>query len=383
MNTNKKIYIFEILLLIYIIILKVLFIDANNYYKLIISVSFPLITFLSYKLFGFQKDRNKTKSISVEITFITLLLFLLISFLLGLFLGFNRTQLDVSILGIFKNVYYLVILIISEEIIRYIIAKKCYRNKMLPIIFITIIFIIMDLFLMYNFNSYTSEYELFLLITTSFLPSVIRNIVSSYICYKVSFIPGLILRLFFGIYNYILPIYPDLGYYLNSILWILVPYIIYIFIFKYINLTETNRKYNHIKKSSWYFTVSLLIILFFSASLVTGIFKYQIIAIGSGSMHPSINYGDAVIFEHLRGSNEINTLKKGDILVFYHDNNYITHRVIKIYKNDNNVIKIKTKGDYNKENDSFTVNKKDIVGKVIFKIKYIGRATLWFNKYVK
>src|SRR5574344_2738693 len=251
MMINKKIYVFEALLLFYMMLIKLTFIDTNTYYKIIIALSFPIIAFLVYKVFGFQKDRSQIKSVSIQTTIIILLTFLLISYLSGLFFGFTKNQLDTALYSIFNNIYYIVIMIISEEIIRYIIAKKCYQNKKLPIIILTIIFIIMDTFLMYNGKGYISSYDVFLLITTSLLPSIARNVLASYLCYKVSFIQGLILRLFYGVYIYVFPIYPDYGYYITSLTGLIIPYIIYVFNIKYINDLERKIETSKIRKNIW------------------------------------------------------------------------------------------------------------------------------------
>ncbi len=381
MKVNKKILIFEISLFLYIILLKIFFIDKVGFYKPILSITFPIITLISYKIFGYQKDKKNNKNPSIQITIIILLSYLLISFLSGLFFGFTESQFDVSFFGIISNIYYLIIMIFCEELIRYIIIKKNYKNNIFSIIFITFIFILLDFFLMYNTKSNATEYEIFLLITTNLLPSIIRNIVSSYLCYHISYIPGLILRLFYSLYNYIFPIYPNVGYYLTSVFGLLVPFIIYFANTKYVIQTKNIKeckgkdKYNH-------YSIIVVILTLLVAALISGFFKYQIIAIGSGSMSPYINYGDAIVFKHLNKEEEIETLKKGDILVFYQDKKYITHRIVKIYKEENN-ISFKTKGDNNQDVDSFIVKKKDIVGCVVFKIRYVGNPTLWFNKIFK
>lgn len=381
MKINKKILIFEVLLFLYIILLKIFFIDKLGFYKSILSITFPIITLISYKIFGYQKDKNNNKNSSIQITIIILLFYLLVSFLSGLFFGFTKSQFDISFFGIIGNIYYLIIMIFCEELIRYIIVKKNYKNNGFSIIFITFLFILLDFFLMYNSKNNLTEYQIFLLITTSLLPSVIRNIVSTYLCYYISYVPGLILRLFYSLYIYIFPIYSDVGYYLTSIFGLLIPFIIYFVNAKYIIRTKKIKEYK-VKDKHNYYSIIAVILTLLVAALISGFFKYQIIAIGSGSMSPYINYGDAIIFKHLNKDDEIETLKKGDILVFYHEKKYITHRIVKIYE-ENGDISFKTKGDNNQDVDNFIVKKKDVIGCVVFRIRYIGNPTLWFNKMFK
>lgn len=372
---KKKIYVSLILLFLYILLLKFLLIDNNLFYKPIIFITFPFIAFIFFNIFGYQKERSLNKNQAIITTALVLLSYLLINFLSGIFFGFNKSPFNTSILGILNNVYYLISLIFSEEIIRYIIIKKSGKEKV-PIILITLIFILLDVFLMYTNNM--SKYEMFLLLTTSVLPSISRNIVATYLCYQISYVPGLLIRLFFGVYNYVFKIYPNTGYYLISISGLVIPFLVYIFNFKYIKLSKNNIKLKNTKKHNFIYSIITMILIVLIASLVSGFFKYQIIAIGSGSMSPYINYGDAVLFKHVN-DNDIDNLKKGDILVFYHDKKYITHRIIKIYKDDFD-ISFRTKGDNNKTQDNFIIERKDVVGKALFRIRYIGNPTLWLNK---
>ena len=131
------------------------------------------------------------------------------------------------------------------------------------------------------------------------------------------------------------------------------------------------------------FNILLWFLVILLAVLITGLFKYQIIAVGSGSMEPNISYGDAIIFEKFKDDYKYYELKVGDIIVFRHNNDMIVHRILSItYTSDD--ISVETKGDHNENKDSYVLHKKDILGKFDIKIKYIGTPTLWlrdiFNK---
>ena len=72
-------------------------------------------------------------------------------------------------------------------------------------------------------------------------------------------------------------------------------------------------------------------------------------------------------------------IKKGDIIVFEKENIKIVHRVVKISSNSNKIVYY-TKGDANKSIDDGYVKKDKVLGKVLFKIKYIGKPTLWLRE---
>ena len=107
-------------------------------------------------------------------------------------------------------------------------------------------------------------------------------------------------------------------------------------------------------------------------------FSVGMLVIGSGSMTGTINKGDIIIYEKY---NEKKEIKTGDIVVFAYDNKKIIHRIIeqKVYGEETRYY---TKGDANQEKDDGYRKRNDIIGKVKFKIPYIGYFTLWINDLV-
>ena len=73
-------------------------------------------------------------------------------------------------------------------------------------------------------------------------------------------------------------------------------------------------------------------------------------------------------------------IKIGEILAFKKSNKVITHRIVNIEKNNKYIIY--TKGDANKNIDSWTVNEQEVLGIVKYRIKYLGYPTLWFNEII-
>ena len=78
-------------------------------------------------------------------------------------------------------------------------------------------------------------------------------------------------------------------------------------------------------------------------------------------MEPTINTYDLIIVKINQNVGE------NDIVTFYSDNTFITHRIIK-YKSDD---KILTKGDANNTSDKY-ISKDAIIGKVIYNIRGFG-----------
>lgn len=372
---NKVAYLFDFIFLIFIFVLRFVFI--NNYsqvYEIITIVFFVIATFILYKILGFRKSSGLISENAVQIVIISLLLFILLSYLSGLYFGFLRNSYSLNITSILKNTYMIAIVIIMEEIIRWIIAKSL-KKDMKPLILLSVLYVMLDIALEYNAS--IQGIKLFVFITESVLASVARNSLASYMTYKISYVPSLIMNLFFGLYVYLLPIFPDYGYYISSIVGLLYPYFVYLVINKLVMYAD-HEKSPVIKKKMWYVNVPLIICLMFVILLVSGVFKYQIMAIGSGSMEPVVYKGDAIIFEKFDGNEEISV---GDIIVFRQSGKYITHRVVDIndYKNQ---VRYITKGDNNNNEDDYITTNEEVVGIVKMKIRYIGLPTIWFQELI-
>ena len=114
--------------------------------------------------------------------------------------------------------------------------------------------------------------------------------------------------------------------------------------------------------------------------LVSCSFKYNMIAIGSGSMQPKINKGDAVVYEKL----DIHKLPKtGEILVFKKHDKIVVHRIIEVIDiNDTEKIYY-TKGDNNDSPDGYPIEINEILGVVKTRIKFIGIPSVFLGEMVK
>lgn len=95
------------------------------------------------------------------------------------------------------------------------------------------------------------------------------------------------------------------------------------------------------------------------------------LVVQSGSMEPALPVGSVVIIKPV----DPNKLQKNEIICFKLSGpQSITHRIIDV--TDNGFI---TKGDANNASDNFVVEKKDVIGKVVLTIPYVG----YLNHFVK
>ena len=95
---------------------------------------------------------------------------------------------------------------------------------------------------------------------------------------------------------YFLPFFPNLGNYIGSVIGVLYPAIVYAMIYTSLKTYDRDNKYI-VKVGRRFVVYPLMTILIFIIFLTSGLGKYKMIAIGSGSMEPIYYRGDAVIYE--------------------------------------------------------------------------------------
>ena len=362
------VYVLELLLFISAIIFNMFFKS-----ELLLKVSIIIISVLYLLEYGFQKDNSYLKPLVTRIVISCLLSFLIVIYSIGLFTGFSNTVFKLNFNYIFNIVILEFISIVLLELMRYVICKNSSLNKK-PIIFFTIVMIVLNVITEINGYNLSESEGIFVFISVVVLPVISRELLCSYLAYKVSYLPSLIFKVVIVLYEFVFPIIPNLGYYLYATFNLFLAFFIYFLSSKSIDYAEKAKTY--VKKSTrriiYYPILILLIILI---ALISGVFKYKLIAIGSDSMKPVYARGDAIIYKKADASE----VDKGDIIVFYKNNTIVTHRIVNITRGGSTLV-IKTKGDANNAPDTFDVNGSEVLGIVEYRIKYIGFPTVWINE---
>lgn len=374
-KSTKVIYLIELLLTIFLIVLMFKINNISNDFKnnsAIVVLSIILIFLLTY--FGIKKDNGYLKGSSARTIIAILMTYILVVYGLGIILGFNRGFFTKNIFLLIKNILPVLIITVELEMIRFIVVKNCYKSKKNIIIF-TIISSIFRVLLEINLGTLNNAENRFIFLSTIIFPILAEEALCSFMSYKIAMFPSLIYKIVMNLSIYLLPIMPNLGNYLYSVAHILLPFIIYNtlnkMIIKYEKEKQKVRQSNKI-----IFTIPLITFLIILVLLISGISKFKLIAIASNSMSPTYKRGDAVIYEKMN----INDFEVGDVLAFQKNSIVITHRITKIWKQGNQYY-FTTKGDNNNTEDNFNVEEKEALGKVRFIFKYIGYPTVIVSEY--
>ena len=104
-----------------------------------------------------------------------------------------------------------------------------------------------------------------------------------------------------------------------------------------------------------------------------GIFGFRPLAILSGSMSPKIKYGDLILIK----SAQAGSIKKNDVITYrLNENILISHRVVEVIGSNGSAV-FKTQGDANNVSDSALVSAKQILGKCVLVIPYLGYVSIF------
>lgn len=351
----------------------------QNYmkYSEIITASFTIVLFaISLKLLGFRKDKPTVLSKNVlRVVIFYLVLVFFIMYGLGILVGFLKNAYSRSLINIFDNIFAPIVVIVFMELVRYIVVWA-NKDKKLVIVLFTMLMIIFEIFTSIRTINWADLSSVFNISATVILPIIFKNILLTYLTSHVGYKIPIIYRIVMDIYIFIVPIVPNLGDYVNSMILISLPILIYISSFSMIDDRITRPEPIFNKKRFTMLDIPVTIILVVLIALISGFFPLYMIGIGSDSMSPTIHKGDAVVLQKV---GEKETLKKGDIIAYSRGKLIIVHRITEVKKEKGKTVYI-TKGDANNGNDPREVYQNQVKGKVKFKIPVIAWPTVWLTE---
>ena len=318
--------------------------------------------------------RNNRKDI-IQYVVITNLLYILIYLVSGIYPGFGKNPYDTSIKGIIINILSNVPVIVALELMRYKLANNVYkRDKNLIFFLVVISFSIWDLNLRRFFWGNVVPYTVFSFLFYYLIPVIVKNVLFTYVAQNGDYWPNIIYRLLEKIFIWTLPILPNLPEVFEAILSTVLPLFLLLYIRYHINLQDRNYAYLVKYENPGGlipFTMLLVVLIWFTL----GAFPIKPIGVATGSMKPEISVGDVVVMREINPEN----LKVGDIIGYKLNETTIVHRIVNISRNTDLSLVITTKGDNNRFEDTDPVRAEQVVGKVMFKVKYLALPTIWLH----
>lgn len=117
------------------------------------------------------------------------------------------------------------------------------------------------------------------------------------------------------------------------------------------------------------FTFMGLVLLFMLLINAGTILGNTVIIVQSGSMQPEIAVGSIIV------STESDSYQVGDVISFSGrslTNDFVTHRVTEVLKDENGETLFRTKGDANQIEDAEPISIDNVIGKMTLNIPYAG-----------
>lgn len=130
-------------------------------------------------------------------------------------------------------------------------------------------------------------------------------------------------------------------------------------------------------KKLWNLFTSVLVVLVVLLTVtlagvrLIGLHPYVVL---SGSMEPVYHVGSLIYVREV----DYTTLRSGDAITFLlSEDTVATHRIVEVVPDDadETVLRFRTKGDANEIEDGALVHYKNVLGKPVFSIPYLGYVT--------
>lgn len=365
------------LILVYGIIASLVLTTKLNFVYLYIinPVFYIVIAIILRILIGKQINNSKITKKSKEYAVIGALAYIIISLLLGLIVTFGKNPYSKTLLGVLTNIWIFGSVVISKEYIRYKLINNVYEKDKIKIaVLISMIYVIVDM----NINRFVTENltAIFVIkqIFVNIIPLIVKNILFSYIAIYADFRASIIYQLIIDAYLWLSPILPNLNWMMDSILEISVPIVLLMYL-QYIKTKNSIYKSKEdLLRSDPRNAIPIVIVIVLAMWFAVGVFPIKPVSIASGSMFPEIHVGDIALIKKCNA----NDIIVGDIIQYQMEGYTVIHRVIEKKQKNGEYIFI-TKGDNNKSQDLNPVNEDQVIGKCIFKIRYLGYPAIWLH----
>lgn len=364
-----------LVILVYILTSQFCLMNLGTTYTFIINPLFFISISLILKFFTIPPySTNKFKKDIIQYVLMTTLSYSLIYLISGLLVGFGKNPYSSTVRGIIINLFATGLIILCREYIRYKLINNVYNNnRNVFFVMLVIVFTLLD-FNLFNIAYKFNIYNLFKSIFYILLPSLIKNILFTYIETHTDYIPAFIYDILYYIVLWTAPILPKSPWILEAILNSIFPLFLLLqckYLINKKNRFHLNSINETINPSGLLpFGITFVLIIWFAL----GIFPIKPVGVATGSMLPNLHIGDLAIIQKCTS----NDLQIGDIIEYQMDGYTVIHRVIDIYQTNGEFF-FTTKGDNNKDEDKLPVREEQLLGKVIFKIRYLALPTVWFH----
>lgn len=348
----------------------------NGLYLYIINPLFWIaFCVVLYITLGKNYTNTKLRKKMMQYTIVASLTYLVVYLLSGLFVTFGENPYSTTLEGLLINFWILGIPIFAKEYIRYKLINNVYdKEKIKYSVFISIVYILIDIQFTRIIGQRIASLTIIKYVAQVIVPNIANNILFSYIAMQGDYKPSMLYLFITNLYYWVTPILPNAPWAMSSIIDAVIPIILVLYIrYEKIQLTPYKDRRAIIDTNPGSvipLVVTIILVIWFAL----GIFPIKPVAIATGSMEKEICVGDVAIIQKCN-SNDVNV---GDIIEYQMEGYTVIHRIIEKRQRGGSFFFV-TKGDNNNAADMAEVKENQLIGKVIFKIKYIGYPAIWMH----
>ena len=351
-------------------------IKINKIYLYIINpiVWIGIAIFLKSML-GKSYEVKKLKKDIISYSFIAVLAYIIIYLISGLFITFGKNPYSRTLIGIITNLWIFATVIIAKEYIRYRLISNVYEKDKIKIaVYISIVYVILEMGLRRIVTATITP--LFIMETSAqiILPLIMKNLLYSYTAINSNYLPAMVYELGTNLYLWLSPILPNAPWIMTAIIDSVIPLILFLYIRYEKNKKDIFRTKEKLMNSDPRNIIPLTIGIVLAIWFAIGIFPIKPIAIATGSMEPELHVGDVAVIKKCNA----NDVEEGDIIEYQMEGYTVIHR-IKNKTQKNGQFTFITKGDNNNTEDSEPVSEEQLIGKVIFKVRFLGFPAIWLH----
>lgn len=354
-----------------------LILDINFLYVYIINPLFWIGLALFLK-FAIPKtyERKKLRREIISYILIASFSFIIIYIISGVFVTFGKNPYATTLKGYIINLWIFMSVIIAKEYIRYLLINNVYDKDKISIAFyVSIVYVIIDLGLnRFIMADRISTLLIIKLVSQVLLPSIAKNTLFSYIAMYSNYYPAVLYEFITNTYQWLAPVLPNSPWIIIVVVESMIPVILFLYI-RYMKLrNDLFKSREAIINSDPRNIIPLVVVIVFATWFALGIFPIAPISIASASMEEELYIGDVAIIKKCNS----NDVVVGDIIQYQMEGYTVVHRIIE-KKQSNGRVTFITKGDNNNSPDANPVSEDQLIGKVIYKIKYIGYPAIWLH----
>ena len=348
----------------------------NGWYLYIINPLFWIFfCAMLYVAFGKNYTNTKLRKKMIQYTIVASLTYLIVYLLSGLFVTFGKNPYSTTLEGLLINFWILGIPLFAKEYIRYKLINNVYdKEKIKFSILISIVYVLIDIQFTRLIGPQVATLTIIKYIAQVIIPNIANNVLFSYVAIQGDFVPSIIYLFITNLYYWVSPILPNSPWAMTAIIDSVIPVVLILYIryekVKLIPYKDRRTIIDTNPGSVIPLIISIILVIWFAL----GIFPIKPVAIATGSMEKEIYAGDVVLIQKCK-SNDVNV---GDIIEYKMEGYTVIHRIVEKRQRSGNYFFI-TKGDNNNAPDTKEVNEDQLIGKVIFKIKYVGYPAIWFH----